>query len=250
MPLRQSPLVLQWEEGSYHGVGVERFARGSAYHGGYVRGVRQGYGVCHYYNKDYFEGQWAGGLRNGRGGHSLLAEGSPACRCLGPLLEQQLLAHQTLQHLVALLPGSSVRSGGPCLCIGSAALQAHRAAPSDAHCRAGNILPPVTSLFPMWMSSAAMLRAGTDCKLLLLLHCLPATLRCGLQCPAGMQQCADNSNYVGEHCCACTVSLCWLCWLSPDSKQPVAQHKACVFTLARVPYRPSHISAVQLLTTC
>ena len=86
MTLRQGHPVLQWEEGSYHGVGVERFARGSAYHGSYVRGVRQGYGVCHYYNKDYFEGQWAGGLRNGRGGPPPTAEGSPACCCLGPRL--------------------------------------------------------------------------------------------------------------------------------------------------------------------
>ena len=159
-------MVLQWEEGSYHGVGVERFAQGSAYHGSYVRGVRQGYGVCHYYNKDYFEGQWAGGLRNGRGGHSPLAEGSPACRCLGPLLEHQLLAHQTLEHLVALFHGS----GQQHLLLG-----APPRAPAPPPCRHTGLpqfmlaaeqatWPSVTSLFPMWTSPTVLaLTASCSC---------------------------------------------------------------------------------------
>ena len=60
--------------------------------------------------------QWAGGLRNGRGGCSSLEGASPACRCLGPLLEHQLLEHQMLEHLVGTVPlaaSSSTCCSGP-----------------------------------------------------------------------------------------------------------------------------------------
>ena len=40
----------------------------AAHHAGeYVAGSRSGYGVCRYFNGDYYEGTWADGVRNGAG---------------------------------------------------------------------------------------------------------------------------------------------------------------------------------------
>jgi hypothetical protein len=35
--------------------------------GEYAGGLRNGWGACRFYNGDYYEGQWAKGLRDGHG---------------------------------------------------------------------------------------------------------------------------------------------------------------------------------------
>lgn len=67
---------------------METFAKGSTYHGGYFDGARHGWGVCRYYNGDYYEGEWRAGLRHGRG-MQLCTDSSTYVRAHIPVLHDR-----------------------------------------------------------------------------------------------------------------------------------------------------------------